>query len=116
MTPHPEAEHEHLALKRWAGAGTVELLRADPHRWALLLERLHPEDLTGLWDLEACEIVAASYARLHVPALPQLRTLTSYVARWTDDLAALPTAAPDPAAPGAAGGVDRPRVRRRPGQ
>ncbi len=96
VTPHPEAEHEHIALKRWAGAGTVELLRADPHRWALLLERLHPEDLTGLWDLEACEIVAASYARLHVPALPQLRTLTSYVARWTDDLAALATAPPVP--------------------
>ena len=45
---------------------------------------------------EACELVAASYARLHVPALPQLRTLSSYVARWTDDLAALPTAAPIP--------------------
>ena len=80
VTPHPEAEHEHLALKRWAGAGTVELIRADPRRWALLLERLHPEDLADLWDLEACEIVAASYRRLHVPALPQLRTLSSYVA------------------------------------
>lgn len=91
VTPHPEAEHEHLALKRWAGDGTVELIRADPRRWALLLERLHPEDLADLWDLEACEIVAASYRRLHVPALPQLRTLSSYVATWTDELAALPT-------------------------
>jgi len=91
VTPHPEAEHEHLALKRWAGAGAVELLRADPHRWALLLERLHPEDLTDLWDLEACEIVATSYRRLHVPALPQLRTLSSYVASWTGELATLPT-------------------------
>ncbi len=90
VEPHPEAEHEHLALKRWAGDGTVELIRADPRRWALLLERLHPEDLTDLWDLEACEIVAASYRRLHVPALPQLRTLSSYVATWTDQLAVLP--------------------------
>jgi streptomycin 6-kinase len=94
--PHPEAEHEHLALKRWAGDGAVELLRADPRRFALLLERLHPEDLTDLWDVEACEIVAGFYRRIHVPALPQLRTLTSYVERWTADLAALPTGAPIP--------------------
>ena len=96
VTPHPEAEHEHLALKRWAGAGAVELLRADPHRWALLLERLHPEDLTDLWDLEACEIVAGLYELLHVPALPQLRPLTSYVERWTGEMEALPRNAPLP--------------------
>ena len=94
--PHPEAEHEHLALKRWAGAGAVALLRADPGRSALLLERLHPEDLSDLWDLEACEIVAGCYARIHVPALPQLRPLTSYVERWVDDLDALPAGAPIP--------------------
>jgi streptomycin 6-kinase len=94
--PHPEAEHEHLALKRWAGNGAVELLRADPRRYALLLERLHPEDLTELGDVEACEIVAGLYHRIHVPALPQLRTLTSYVDRWTADLAGLPTSAPIP--------------------
>jgi streptomycin 6-kinase len=96
VTPHPEAEHEHLALKRWAGDGAVGLLRADPRRWALLLERLHPEDLTDLWDLEACEVVAGLYARIHVPALPQLRTLTSYVGPWTAALDALPTGAPIP--------------------
>ncbi|MGI9155768.1 MAG: aminoglycoside phosphotransferase family protein [Marmoricola sp.] len=92
--PHPEAQHEHLALKRWAGNGAVELLRADPHRFALLLERLHPEDLTDLWDLEACEIVAGLYKRIHVPALPQLRTLTSYVEEWTADLRRLDRGAP----------------------
>ena len=79
-----ESEHEHLALQHWHGNGAVRLLRADPHRRALLLERLHREDLTGLWDLEACEIVAGLYPRLHVPALPQLRTVTSYVDRWLD--------------------------------
>ncbi len=66
------AEHEHLALQHWHGVGAVQLLRADPHRCALLLERLHPEDLTDLWDVEACEIVGGLYARLHVPAPPQL--------------------------------------------
>ena len=95
--PHDEAEHEHLALQAWHGRGAVQLLRADPHRWALLLERLHAEeDLTELWDLEACEVVAALYGRLHRPALPQLRRLSSYVGRWTDRLAALPADAPVP--------------------
>ncbi len=94
--PDDENEHEHLALHHWAGRGAVRLLRADPRRYAMLLERLHPENLNDLWDLEACEIVAGLYARLHVPALPQLRTLTSYVGRWNADLAALPKSAPLP--------------------
>jgi streptomycin 6-kinase len=95
--PHDEAEHEHLGLQAWRGNGTVLLLRADPHRWALLLERLHAdEDLTSLGDLQACEVVAGLYARLHVPALPQLRRLSSYVDRWTGRLAALPAGAPVP--------------------
>jgi streptomycin 6-kinase len=94
--PDDESEHEHLALQHWHGRGTVQLLRADPHRRAMLLERLHPEDLTGLWDVEACEVVARLYGCLHVPAPPQLRALTSYVARWGEDLAALPRDAPLP--------------------
>jgi streptomycin 6-kinase len=95
--PHDEAQHEHLGLQAWHGDGAVRLLRADPNRWALLLERLHAdEDLTALWDLEACEVVAGFYRRLHIPALPQLRRLSEYVARWTDRLAALPTDAPVP--------------------
>lgn len=89
--PHPEAEHESLALQHWKGVGAVRLMRADPHRFALLLERLHPEDLSDLWDVEACEIVASLYRRLHVPAPAPLRSLTSYVEGWTDALAALPS-------------------------
>ena len=41
-------------------------------------------------------MVAGLYGRLHVPALPQLRPLTSYVARWAGELAALPRTAPLP--------------------
>ena len=41
-------------------------------------------------------MVAGFYRRLHVPALPQLRRLSSYVDRWTDRLAALPPDAPLP--------------------
>ncbi len=94
--PDEESEHEHLALQHWHGHGTVRLLRADPRRRAMLLERLHREDLTDLWDVEACEVVAGLYPRLHVPAPPQLRTLTSYVERWGADLAVLPRDAPLP--------------------
>jgi streptomycin 6-kinase len=91
-----ESEHEHLALRRWAGQGAVRLLRADPRRRALLLERLRLEDLTAVADLEACEVVAGLYPRLHVPALPQLRTVTSYVEGWCVALAEMPPNAPIP--------------------
>ena len=91
-----ESEHEHLVLRHWGGRGAVRLLRADPRRRAMLLERLHPEDLTGPPDLEACEVVAALYPRLHLPALPQLLTVTSYVERWSAALATMPRNAPIP--------------------
>jgi streptomycin 6-kinase len=94
--PDEESEHEHLALQHWGGRGAVSLLRADPHRSAMLLERLHQERLLETWDLEACEIVAGLYGRLHVPALPQLRSLTTYVDRWAGQLADLPRNAPLP--------------------
>jgi streptomycin 6-kinase len=91
-----ESDFEHLALQHWHGDGAVLLLRADPRRRAMLLERLHTRDLTSVGDLEACEIVAGLYPRIHVPALPQLRTITSYVERWTADMVALPSDAPIP--------------------
>jgi streptomycin 6-kinase len=91
-----ESEHEHLALREWGGRGAVRLLRADPRRRAMLLERLHPTDLTTVPDLEACDVVADLYPRLHLPALPQLRTVTSYVERWSAALARMPRNAPIP--------------------
>ena len=94
--PDDESEHEALGLQRWGGDGAVRLLNADPHRSAMLLERLHPADLTSIDVLEACEVVAGMYARLHVPAPPRLRPLTSYVGRWTEQLAELPRDAPVP--------------------
>lgn len=94
--PDDGAEHEALALQRWGGRGAVRLLRADPHRRALLLERLPGPDLGEVWDVEACQVVAALYASLHVPAPPQLRTLTAYVARADAALGELPREAPLP--------------------
>ncbi|KRA29449.1 MULTISPECIES: aminoglycoside phosphotransferase family protein [unclassified Nocardioides] len=84
--PDDESEHEHIALQRWQGNGAVLLLRADPSRRALLLERLDRDDLVDVWDLEACEIVGSLYGRLHVPPMPQLRDQSSYVARWVGAL------------------------------
>lgn len=92
--PHEEAAQEHLALRHWAGNGAVELLRADPHRFALLLERAGPEDLTERWDLEACEVVAELYARIHLPAPPQLPSLAVQLERWTAQLRRGPVGLP----------------------
>lgn len=94
--PDDESEHEALALQRWGGAGAVRLLRADPHRRALLLERLGTTNLNVIDDVSACEVVAGLYGQLHVPALPQLRTVTSYIERWAAALATLPASAPIP--------------------
>ena len=94
--PDDESEHEHLALRRWGGEGAVRLLSAEPHHRALLLERLDSVDLGAAPEAEACLVVGDMYRRIHVPALPQLRSLSSYVPRWTAELAGLPRNAPIP--------------------
>lgn len=94
--PHPPARAEHLALQLWRGQGAVELFRADPHRRALLTERVGPTDLRSLAEGEACAVVAGLYRQLHVPAPPTLPRLSAAVAGWTDRLAGLPRNAPVP--------------------
>ncbi len=94
--PDTASEHEHLVLRRWGGNGAVRLLSADPPRRAILLERLHAQSLSTLSDVDACEVVADLYGRLHVPALPQLRTLTSHLEQWASVFEALPRSAPIP--------------------
>lgn len=94
--PHEEATEEHLALRFWGGHGAVRLLRADPRRSALLLERLDTVDLTSVPTLEACGIVAGLYPSLHVEASPEFRTLSSLCADWSRRLKAIRS---DPALP-----------------
>lgn len=94
--PHWEARTEHIALQRWHGRGAVELLRADPHRLALLLERLEARDLTTIPVDDSCMVIAGLYRRLHVPAPPQLRRLSECTRDWAERLAALPRSAPVP--------------------
>lgn len=86
--PPPELDHEHLALQAWGGTGAVTLLRADPHRRALLLERLWREDLGEEWDVAAAETIGGLLLTLRRPALPQLRPLTDYLRDWRTDLTA----------------------------
>lgn len=90
------ADSEHLVLRRWGGDGAVRLLRADPHERVLLTERVAPTTLDALPDTQACEIVAALYARLHVPALPQLPSATEELQRWANRLPELDAAVPVP--------------------
>jgi streptomycin 6-kinase len=94
--PHPEAEQEHLALRLWGGDGAVRLLRADPARGVLLLERAGPDDLTTVDVRTACRVVAGLYPRLHRPATPQLTRLSAECLRWSEQLAALPADAGAP--------------------
>ncbi len=91
-----ESRHEALALQHWGGRGAVRLLRADPRRRALLLTWLSGPDLADTWDVEACEVVGDLYGRLHIPALPQLTSVESYVERWLRDLDGLGRDAPVP--------------------
>ena len=95
--PHDEGTHEHLALQALQGNGMVRMYRADPNRHVMLLERLHADDsLNGVGDIEACEIIAGLYRRIHIPGLPQLHTLTMYVERWNAQMQQLPRTAPVP--------------------
>jgi streptomycin 6-kinase len=94
--PHVEAEHEHLALTRWGGTGAVPLLRADPHRGAMLLEALRQETLRDVWDVEAATVVGELYRLLHVPASPQFRLLSDVAGSYADALAGLSRSAPLP--------------------
>lgn len=93
--PHAEAAHEHLALRAWGGGGAVRLLAADPANWTVLLERLDPDtDLTGIWDVQACEVIGRLLADLDRPALPRLTRLSELVGRWVERLAIPPAGLP----------------------
>jgi len=94
--PDEESEHEHLALSHWGGRGAVPMLRADPHRRAMLLEALRDVSLRESWDVEACTVVGELYGRLHIAAFNQLRPLTGLVTRSAEELALLPRSAPVP--------------------
>lgn len=87
---------EHLALTRWDGDGAVRLLRADPHRGALLLERADGPALAGAWDVDACEQIAGLYRRLHRPVGAPFPRLSHWAAELATSLKGLPRNGPVP--------------------
>ncbi|QFG68930.1 aminoglycoside phosphotransferase family protein [Ornithinimicrobium pratense] len=79
--PHPEADHEHLALRAWAGAGAVQLLAADPASATLLLERLEADrDLTSGSVLGTTETLGHLARLLDRPAPPWAPRLSVHLA------------------------------------
>jgi streptomycin 6-kinase len=92
--PHPEAATEHLALQTWNGHGAVRLVRADPSRFALLLERLHTRDLSRVDIDEACGVIGDLLRVLRRPAHPRVPPLTAYALRQAEELRAAPAVLP----------------------
>ncbi|MEJ7649667.1 MAG: aminoglycoside phosphotransferase family protein [Nakamurella sp.] len=78
---------EHIVLRRWAGAGAVRLLAADPARAALLVEDPVPgTDLSSVDLIEGCEVLGGLLPSLAVPAPAQLRTVASVLASLPAEL------------------------------
>ena len=93
--PHPEAEHEHLALRYWGGRGAVRLLAADPPRWALLLERLDADrDLSAEPIDDACAVIGTLLAELDRPAPAQLGRLSDHAVRIAEKFRVAPSVLP----------------------
>lgn len=84
--PSLESDTEHLALRLWDGHGAVRLLRADPHRQALLLEPLPGPDLSGVEIDEACGIVGDLLRLLAVRATPPFHRLSDRCAVMAEAL------------------------------
>jgi streptomycin 6-kinase len=92
--PHPEAATEHLALQTWNGHGAVRLLRADPGRFAVLLERLHSRDLTGVDIEDACGVIGNLLTTLRRPPHPRVPSLAAYASRQATVLRSAPPVIP----------------------
>ncbi|MGN6753205.1 MAG: aminoglycoside phosphotransferase family protein [Intrasporangium sp.] len=84
--PHPEAATESLALQVWNGHGAARLYRADPARFAILLERLHPRDLSRVDIDTACEVIGGLLATLRRPPHPRIPRLDDYAERQAVEL------------------------------
>jgi streptomycin 6-kinase len=82
-----ESDHEADALALLAGDGAVRLLRHDPARRAMLLERARPgDDASGLSEDEAMRVAISAARRLWRPAERgrPFRWVGDHVPRWLD--------------------------------
>lgn len=92
--PHPEAATEHLALQSWHGQGAVRLFRADPARFAMLLERAQQRDLSRVDLDDACGVIGDLLATLRKPAHPRVPRLAAYGTRQAAELRTAPPVIP----------------------
>jgi streptomycin 6-kinase len=93
-----ESDEEGEALELWAGDGAVRLLRRDPVRRVLLLERARPgADLADAPEGDATAAAVALAVRLWKrglsPGLPPFRSVHDHVPRWLANAADHPLAA-----------------------
>ncbi|NUR93823.1 MAG: kinase [Kribbellaceae bacterium] len=85
--PHPGNDYEADAFETWGGRGAVRLHRRDDERYALLLERAHPEQLVDLGDNDAIPAVAGELSRrLAVRAPDHLPRLSARADEWYDEV------------------------------
>jgi streptomycin 6-kinase len=81
-----EADQEGDALGFWGGDGAARLLRRDPSRRALLIERARPgDDLSALPDALATAIAVGVATRLWRAAAEPFRWIGDWVPRWLDE-------------------------------
>jgi streptomycin 6-kinase len=85
--PHREATHEAHALRVWDGDGTVQLLRHDPERWAIVIERCEPGTLLAKTDAEtALDVLVGVLPRLWKRVDGPFDSLSHEVACWLDEI------------------------------
>jgi streptomycin 6-kinase len=86
LPENDESDEEGDALELWDGEGAVRLLRRDPERRALLLERARPgEDIAELAEEEATRMAVSTGLRLWRPAAEPFRWIGDHVPRWLDE-------------------------------
>ena len=80
-----ESDEEAFALELWSGDGAVRILRHDPSRRALLMERLRPGTDLSVLDEERATAVAVDVGlRLWRPATTPFRWIGDHVPGWLD--------------------------------
>jgi streptomycin 6-kinase len=83
-----ESDNDADALALWNGDGAVRLLRHDPERRALLLERARPGvDASTVPEEEATAIAVAVGPKLWRPAGAPFRSIRDFVPRWLSTVA-----------------------------
>ena len=81
-----ESDEEAEALELWDGDGAVRLLRRDPTRRALLVERARPgDDIAALAEEEATQIAVATGLRLWRPAASRSAGSAITCRGWLDN-------------------------------